>query len=184
MALRLPCLRRAIPPGMLTHSYWPGGVFYTPGVEVYLVCGQTVTRTRAGIDTQSDFIVCKYASAVRLGLSPPFGRQVSYSGAAGTLAGTLSFGPDGLVGLFVTDFTEYCYLPAPLVGFLPPPSGTAQQRSVLGMTGFLQHFRFVLDPDPGAPVFELHPRLGFPGLTGSLPRTGPLDDFIRSLHGP
>ena len=50
------------------------------------------------------------------------------------------------------------------------------------MTGFLQHFRFVLDPDPAAPTFELHPRPGFPGSTGSLPRGGLLLDFIRGLY--
>jgi hypothetical protein len=58
------------------------------------------------------------------------------------------------------------------------------QRSVLGMTSFLQHFRFVLDPTASRPFFELHPGTNFPRQTGPLPKKGLLLDFIRSLYSP
>lgn len=83
------------------------------------------------------------------------------------------------MSLFVTDYTEYCYLPAPLIGFHAPTPQS--QRSVLGLTGFLQHFRFVLDYT-SPPFFELHPLPGFPGQSGILPKDRPLVDFIRSLR--
>ena len=55
-------------------------------------------------------------------------------------------------GLFVTDLTEYCYLPSQPVGFHPPSPHA--QRSVLGMTGFLQHFDFILRMTVPDPFFE------------------------------
>jgi hypothetical protein len=113
----------------------------------------------------------------------PFARQQAISGAAGTQAATFSFPPDGLVSLFVTDYTEYAFLPAPLVGFHPPVSGPSSQRSVLGKTGFLQYFRFVYDPEPMPPIFELHPITAFPGQHGLLPRSVSLEDFIRGQRG-
>ena len=106
------------------------------------------------------------------------------SGAAGAHAGTVSFPPEGLVSLFVTDYHEYYYLPGPLVGFHAPSPLAAQQRSVLGLTGFLQHFRFILDNGPTPPFFELHPTATFPGRGGLLPLDRPLADFIRSLRAP
>jgi hypothetical protein len=54
---------------------------------------------------------------------------------------------------------------------------------VLGQTGFLRFFRFVQDPEPSPPIFELHPITAFPGQHGLLPRGQALMDFIRSLRG-
>jgi hypothetical protein len=112
----------------------------------------------------------------------PFPRQAAFSGAAGTQAGILSFPPNGLVSLFVTDYTEYCFLPSPLVAFHPPTPRAQSQRSVLGLTGFLHYFRFVLDYGPSSPNFELHPLPGFPGQSGILPRDRPVVDFVRGLR--
>jgi hypothetical protein len=95
---------------------------------------------------------------------------------------TISFPPDGLVSLFVTDYREYAWLPSPLVGFHPPTPGAASQRSVLGQTGFLQFFRYIQDPVPPPLMVELDPIPNFPGQTGLLPKDGPLEDFIRSLR--
>src|SRR5262249_30083874 len=120
--------------------------------------------------------------ARRLGLHLPYARQATISGAAGTQTATLSFPPDGLVSLFVTDYQEYCYLQAPLVGFHSPSVPMGSQRCVLGRTGFLRHFRLVRAWDADPPFFELHPRRLFPGLTGLLPRDRPLADFVRSLR--
>jgi hypothetical protein len=113
----------------------------------------------------------------------PFPRQEGVSGAAGTQAATFSFPPDGLVSLFVTDYREYAFLRGPLVGFHPPGPGAANQRSVLGLTGFLQFFRFLYDPEPTPPFFELDPITNFPGQHGLLPRGQSLLGFIRTLRG-
>jgi hypothetical protein len=37
---------------------------------------------------------------------------------------------NGLMSLFVTDYTEYAFLPAPLTGFHPPAAAPGQQRSL------------------------------------------------------
>jgi hypothetical protein len=135
-------------------------------------------------NTRSDYVLFASSIAQRLGLTLPFPRQSTFSGAAGTQAGTLSFPPNVLVSLFVTDYTEYCYLPSPLLAFHPPAPPAQNQCSVLGLTGFLQFFRFVLDYRPSPPTFELHPIVGFPGHTGILPRDRPLVDFVRGLRAP
>lgn len=184
MPLRFPCTRRVISPALLMHPYWPRRLFSNVCMDVWLICGQDVTMLNAGLDTRSDYVVVSSGIAPMLGLTLPFARQAAFSGAAGTQAGTLSFPPDGLVGLFVTDYTEYCYLPASPIGFHPPSSQAHLQRSVLGMTGFLQHFDFLLALAASVPYFELRPGPKFPGQTGPLPKTGPLLDFIRSLHSP
>jgi hypothetical protein len=144
--------------------------------------GGLVTSRFAQVDSAADYVLLESTVASDLGLSLPFRRQTGMSGAAGAHAATVSFPPEGLVSLFVTDYREYCYLPAPLVGFHPPSPLAAQQRSVLGLTGFLQHFRFLLDNGPNPPFFELHPTPAFPGQTGVLPLDRPLVDFIRSLR--
>jgi hypothetical protein len=138
----------------------------------------------AEVDTASDYIVLDPALAGSLGVSLPSPRQMPVGGAGG-FSWMLSFPPDGQVALFVTDYREFCYLPASLVGFHPPPPlGTppASLRSVLGLTGFLQHFQQTLDPAPTPPMLELDPIASFPGQSGMLPRTIPLTDFIRSLR--
>ena len=87
-----------------------------------------------------------------------------------------------LVSLFVTDYREYAFLPGPLVGFHPPVVVPTRQRSVLGLTGFLQFFKFVLDPEPTPPFFELHPLTAFPGQHGFLPRSRALLAFIAACE--
>jgi hypothetical protein len=185
MPLRLPCLPIPLTPGGLLHSYWGSTGYYRPICDVYVVGpNQQITTVAAQVDTACDYVVLAARAAGKLGLALPFARQVGVSGAAGTQAATFSFAPDGLVSLFVTDYREYAFLPSPLVGFHPPaPAGTAQ-RSVLGLTGFLQFFKFVLDPEPTPPLFELHPITAFPGQHGPLPRGQVLLDFIRSLRVP
>jgi hypothetical protein len=157
---------------------------FSPACEAYVLAGQLVERVFASIDSRSDYVLFGAAVAPRLGLTLPFPRQSAFSGAAGTQAGVISFPPDGLVSLFVTDYTEYCYLPAPLIAFHPPALHPQLQRSVLGLTGFLQYFRFVLDYSPSPPSFELHPIPGFPGQRGILPKDRLLVDFIRGLRVP
>jgi hypothetical protein len=143
-----------------------------------------LSRVAAQIDTAADYVLLGSDVATDLGLTLPFPRQGGMSGAAGAHAATVSFPPEGQVSLFVTDYREYYYLPAPLVGFHPPSPLAAQQRSVLGLTGFLQHFRFVLDNGLTPPFFELRPTPAFPGLAGLLRLDRPLADFIRSLRTP
>lgn len=184
MPLRITCPGRVISPGQLLWPYWLGGSCLSARITTYLVCGRAITWVEGRIDTQSDYVAITSLAAPRLGLTLPFARQEVYSGAAGTQAGTLSFPPDGRVGLFVTDLVEYCYLPAQPIGFLAPSPHAHLQRSVLGLTGFLQHFRFTLDYGQTPPVFELDPIAGFPGQAGVLPKTGLLGDFIRQIHSP
>ena len=50
------------------------------------------------------------------------------------------------------------------------------------LTGFLQFFRQVHEPQLKPPIAELDPLPGFPGLAGLLPRDRSLYDFIRSLR--
>jgi hypothetical protein len=82
----------------------------------------------------TDHIVLASDVAVNLGLTLPFPRQMGMSGAAGSYAMTLSFLPDGLVPLFVTDYREYCYLPSPLIGFHPPAPPGASGRPHLQLS--------------------------------------------------
>jgi hypothetical protein len=135
------------------------------------------------IDTAADFSLLASRVAAGLGLSLPYPRRIQVSGAAGTQTATVSFPPDGLVSLFVTDYREYGYLARPLVGFHARSRTAAAQRSVLGLTGFLQHFRFALDLPATPPVFELEARAGFPGSVGILPRDQLLADFLAGLRG-
>jgi hypothetical protein len=169
--------------GSVLAAHWPGACLYRPACDVYAVGpGGLISRAAAQIDSAADYVLLGSTIAGDLGLSLPFARQTGMSGAAGAQVATVSFPPEGLVSLFVTDYREYYYLPAPLVGFHPPSPLATQQRSVLGLTGFLQHFRFVLENEPTPPFFELHPTPAFPGLAGLLPLDRPLVDFIRSLR--
>ena len=184
MPLRVPCPAVSLTPGSLLYSYWGHCGYHLPRITVFAVGpGGLVDHTTAQIDTASDFVILESSVAQTLGLSLPFLRQQGVSGVAGTQAATFSFPPDGLVSLFVTDYREFAYLPDLLVGFHPPALGPTRQRSVLGQTGFLQFFRFVLDPEPSPPHFELHPTTTFPGQTGPLPRGQPLLSFICGLRG-
>jgi len=182
MPLRFPCLPASLSASPLV-SYWGAAGLYRPRADVWLIGpGGQVSVVQAQIDTAADYNLFESGIATTLGLTLPFPRQLAMSGAAGTQVASVSFSPDGLIALFLTDYREYCYLPGPLIGFHPPGAQATSQRSVLGLTGFLHHFRFVLDHGHTPPVFELHPLAPFPGLTGALPRDRPLSDFIRSLR--
>lgn len=184
MPLRLPCLPVPLHQGHLRPG-WVGAVLFRPLIDVWLIGpNRRVERAQAQLDTAADYSLFRAALAPRLGVSLPAARRLALSGAAGTQTATVSFPPDGQVSLFLTDYTEYYYLPSPLISFHPPGPTVAAQRSVLGLTGFLQHFRFVLDHGPTPPAFELHPLPAFPGATGALPRDRPLIDFLHSLRGP
>jgi hypothetical protein len=184
MPLRLPCKPVSLSPGNLLFPYWGALGFHRPVFDVIAIGPRGVICWEpARIDTGADETVFSSAVALSLGLTLPFPRQLTISGALGTQAATLSFPPEGLVSLFVTDYTEYCYFPAPLIGFHPPGPTAANQRSVLGLTGFLQYFLFTLDPTPTPSLIVLDPIAAFPGQTGLLPKDGPLLDFIRGLRG-
>jgi hypothetical protein len=183
MPLRLPCKQPLWSPGSVLHPYWGPLGFHRPIFDVYLIAqGGLIAKATPHLDTGSDYTIFSATIAQSLVLTLPFPRQTPISGAGGTYASTVSFPPDGLVSLFVTDYREYCYLPRPLIGFHQPGPGAAKQRSVLGLSGFLQYFRFVLDPSPA--LVELHPTAPFPGATGLLPLDRGLHKFIRSLRGP
>jgi hypothetical protein len=169
-------------PHLLLSTYWPAGI-PRPRWDVYLI-GPTgvVRRERAQLDTGADHNLFSATTALALGLTLPCARAVHSSGVAGAQAATFTAPPDGTVSLFVTDFQDYCYLPSPLIAFHPPGPSQLAQRSVLGVTGFLQHFHFLLDYGPSPPTFELHPLSTFPGSAGPLPRDRALIDFIRSLR--
>lgn len=170
-------------PGGVLHSHWAGRSFPRPAFDNFVIGpGSVIASEPVRIDTGSDYTALAATVGNRLGIRLPFPRQQSYSGAGGVQASTLSFAPVGLASLFVTDYREYCYLPRPLIGFHNPGPGASRQRSVLGLTGFLEHFRFALEPAP--PLVELDPIPGFAGLTGPLPVNRPLLDFIAELRGP
>lgn len=182
MPLRLPCHRLRLQPGGLLHSYFGVTGFHRPAIDIYLVGpGGKLLCEPAQIDTGSDYTIFAAGAAASLGLSLPFPRQVGISGAGGTYTAIVSFPPDGFVSLFVTDYHEYCYLPRPLIGFHAPGPSAGKQRAVLGLSGFLQYFRTVLEPAP--PQVELHPTVPFTGSTGLLPLDRALTEFIASLRG-
>src|SRR5262249_43687810 len=151
---------------------------YRPACDVWAVGpGGTISSLVAQIDSVADYVLLGSDVAVDLGLTLPLARQAGMSGAAGAPAAPGACPPEGLVSLFVTDYREYCYPPAPLVGFHPPGPAAAQQRSVLGLRGFLHHFRFTLDHGPTPPFFELDPTAAFPSRSGALRLDRPLVDF-------
>jgi hypothetical protein len=185
MPLRLLCRPVQLTPGRLLHSYWGATGYYRPICDVYVMGPHLrTTRVFAQVDTACDYVVLESKATRVLGLALPFARQEGASGAAGTQATRFSFAPDGLVSLFVTDYREYGFLPRPPVGFHPPARAGTSQRSVLGLKGFLQFFKFVYDPEPACPFFELDPIASFPGRHGLLPSGRALFDFIRSLRVP
>lgn len=182
MPLRLPCKPTQSSPGTLLYPYGGPLGFHRPSFDVFLIStAGVIVRDHPRLDTGADHTIFASDIARQLGLALPFPRQIAISGAAGTWSGAASFPPDGLVSLFVTDYREYCYLPNPLIGFLAPGPGGTSQRSVPGLSGFLQYFRFTLDPSP--PLVELHPAPTFAGTTGPLPKDRGLHAFITSLHG-
>src|SRR5262245_5277909 len=184
MPLRLPCEQTVLSPGGLLHPYWGAAGLPRPVFTVFVVGprGKFVYE-RSQIDTAADCSLFTFGVAQSLRLTLPFPRRMRMSSAAGTQTATVSFPPDGLVSLFVTDFREFFYLPRPLLGFHAPGRSAAAQRSVLGLTTFLQYFRLVLDVGAPNPEFELHPRTPFPGPAGPLPMDRSLADFITSLRG-
>jgi len=186
MPLRFPCLPASLTPASPLVRYWGAGGLHRPLADVWLIGpGSQIAVVQAQLDTAADYNLLEAGVANTFGLTLPFPRRLAMSGAAGTQAATVSFSPDGLISLFVTDYREYCYLPGPLIGFHPPGPQASSQRSVLGLTGFLQYFRFILDHGPSPPAFELHPLPSFPGQSGPLPRDRPLQDFLRGLRfGP
>jgi hypothetical protein len=180
--LRLPCKAAQLSPGTLLYPYWGALGFHRPSFDVFLIStAGVIVRDRPRLDTGADHTIFASDIARQLGLPLSFPRQIAISGAAGTWSGAASFPPDGLVSLFVTDYRDYCYLPNPLIGFLSPGPGGASQRSVLGLSGFLQYFRFTLDPSP--PLVELRPASTFAGATGPLPKDRGLHEFITGLRG-
>jgi hypothetical protein len=184
MALRFPFKSVNISPGSVLLPYWGPVAQMRPAIDLYAVgpAGQ-IENLIAQIDSSSDYIALAPRLVPLLGLHQPFGRLWSGSGAGGHTI-PLGFPPDGEVSLFVTDYREYCFLPALLVGFHVPPPGapaTTTYRSVLGVTGFLQHFKTLIDPDPASPAVELEPLAGFPGQHGLVPSPFRLHDFIHSL---
>jgi hypothetical protein len=182
--MRLPYETISPTPGSLLYSYWGASGYHRPAFDVFAVGpGKRIDPFRAQIGTASDFVVLEAKVALNLGLVLPFARRVGISAGGRSQASTISFPPDGVVSLFVTDYREYAYLASPLIGFHPPGAGSPHQRSVLGQTGFLQFLHQMHDPQLKPPIVELDPIPGFSGQTGPLPRDRALYDFIRSLRG-
>src|SRR5437016_3198520 len=138
MPVRLPFRGINLSPGSVLARYWPGG-YFRPEIDLFAVGPNGDCTPCVGqIDSSSDWVVFDDTVAVDLGLTGPFAQVVSVSGIAGAVQAQFTMPPDGTVSLFLTDYRQWYFLPAP-VGFWPPsPTGT-KRRSVLGATGFLQH---------------------------------------------
>jgi hypothetical protein len=184
MPVRLPFRSIGLPPGSMLSQYWPQG-YFRPEIDLFAV-GPTGDHTPCvgHVDSCSDWVVFDHKVAVALGLSPPFARVVPVSGIAGAAQAQFTMPPDGALSLFVTDYREWYFLPAPPVGLWPPSRTGGQRRSVLGATGFLQHFQVVLHYQVSRPEVELIHHPGFPGRHGQLPPGVVLRDFIRGLKFP
>ncbi len=169
---------------MLT-QYWGSSGYFRPDIDLYLVgpTGHSIPWT-GHIDSLSDWVVFEDQASVNLGLQPPFSRTVSVSGIAGAVQAQFTMPPDGTVSLFLTDYQNWYFLPAPPVGFWPPSPTSAPRRNVLGVTGFLQYFQVVLHYQLSRPEVELIHHAGFPGAFGQLPDRVALPDFIRSRKFP
>lgn len=162
-------------------SYFGATGFRRPLLDIFLIGPAGVPiALQVQVDCASDYTALDATVSGSLGLTLPAARQIQFTGATVTQFGSLSFPPDGEVSLFVTDYTGYCYLPAPLIGFHPP--APQRRRSVLGLAGFLQYFELNLRQGARPPMFELRPEPGFPGSMGTLPKTGDVRDFIRTLR--
>jgi hypothetical protein len=178
VTLQFEAIRVTLNPSMILHSYWGPSNYYRPRIGVYVVgpngmfCHETPL-----LDTGSDFVAFDSDVAHRIGLSPPFARSSQNQGA-GAGPFTLTFPDDGAVSLYVTDYRHYCYLPAPLVGFLPPP---VNDFAVLGVTGFLQHFKLRIDYDERPPRIRLTVPPSFPGVAGRFSPKRSLAEQLRRL---
>jgi hypothetical protein len=182
MALRFPCLPVTLSAGGILLTRWGRRGFFRPALDLYAIGSAGVPApVQAAIDTGADYVVLKSSVAAQLGVSTASLRHQPAGGAGGHTM-PLLFAPPGQVALFLTDYQEYCYLADPLVGFHSPALAVQQQRPALGLTGFLEYFRFTLDHASARPTFELEP-LPLAGVyAGTLPLGRPLDDFIRQLH--
>ncbi len=185
MSIRLPFRSIGLSPGSMLSQYWGATGYFRPEIDLYLVGPTGVCVAWVGqIDSSSDWVVFEDQVARQLGLSPPFSRVVSVSGIAGAVQAPFTMPPDGTVSLFVTDYQEWYFLPAPPVGFWPPAPAGGQRRNVLGATGFLQHFQVVLHYQLSRPEVELIHHPGFPGKHAPFPHGVVLRDFIRGLKLP
>ncbi len=165
--------------------YWGAAGYFRPEIDLYLVGPTGVCVPWVGqVDSSSDWVVFEDGVAAQLGSSPPFARVVSVSGIAGAVQAQFTMPPDGAVSLFITDYREWYFLPAPPVGFWPPAPTGGQRRNVLGATGFLQYFQVNLHYQLSRPEVELIQHSGFAGASGTFPRGAVLRDFIRGLKFP
>jgi hypothetical protein len=180
MAVRFPFQTVGLTPGTELYNYWGPQGFSRPSFDIYVVGprGQHVHVKRAQVDSASDWVVFEPRFAIAFGLIPPFSRQVGVTTAGGQVAFTL-LPRDGDLSLFVTDYTEYYFLPAPPIGFWTGPVS----KNVLGTTGFLQYFSWrVLNDGVARPDLELEAIPNFPGRQGFLPRRVALADFLQQLR--
>jgi hypothetical protein len=184
MPVRLRFRGVQLSPGALLAQYWGTSGYFRPDIDLYLVgpTGNSI-RWTGHIDSCSDWVVFDDRARGILGLQLPFSRVVSVSGIAGAVQATFTMPPDGTVSLFLTDYREWYFLPAPPVGFWPP-SPTGPRRDVLGVTGFLQHFQVNFHYQLSRPEVELIHHPGFPGGYGTFPRGAVLPDFLRGLKFP
>jgi hypothetical protein len=185
MPVRLPFRGVQLSPGALLSQDWGASSYFRPDIDFYLVgpTGNPIPWT-GQIDSCSDWVVFDDRAAGRLGLQSPFSRVVSVSGIAGAVQAQFTLPPDGTVSLFVTDYKEWYFLPAPPVGFWPPSPTGVPRRDVLGVTGFLQYFQVTLHYQLSRPEVELIHHPGFPGKHGQLPPRVVLYNYIRGLKFP
>lgn len=182
MAMRFLCQQVSLIPGSVLHARYSRRGFYRPALHCYAVGPNGVYYgVNAAVDSGSDYVVFIPSIAARLGLSARSLRPQPASGAGGHPL-SLLFAPAGQISLFVTDFREYCFLPDPLVGFHSPTTPADQLRSALGLSGFLEYFRFTLDHGPARPYFDLDPLPHAGGRFGAFPRGRSLGDFISHLR--
>jgi hypothetical protein len=185
MPVRFPFRRVQLSAGGLLSQYWGSSGYFRPDIDIFLV-GPTgnYTRWTGQIDSSSDWVVFDNQAAMGLGLQAPFPRVEAVSGIAGAVQAHFTMPPDGTVSLFLTDYHDWCFLPAPPVGFWPASPAGVPRRNVLGATGFLQYFEVRLHYELSRPEVELIEHLGFPGTYGELPPRVVLRDFIRSRKFP
>lgn len=168
--MRVRHTKVSIPDDHLLHPYWGRAGYFRPYLDLLLrgPTGEVAVR-QAVIDTGSPY-VCFSGEIIRdLALTPPFRRTIEARGAGGEPL-EIGFPDDGLIQLFIADFTTEWFVWTPLVGILPTrparPGEDRKQTAILGWTGFLQYFNVSFLDHP-TPLIDVAAKPAFAGRRGT-----------------
>jgi hypothetical protein len=161
-------------PDHILYQYWGRDGFFRPELELLLRGRGNRQRVEMPrLDMGSPYILFDEWIAPALGLTLPFARRITAQAVDGSEI-EIGFPEDGEVSLFLSDYRTGFYLWQPLVGFLVPRPDSRRGKpkkatSLLGFTGFFQHFDVTFPDGPHGPEIEVTAKRTFPGRQGSWP---------------